>query len=500
MKELSSNFSPHGKADWGFGEVLRMSAPTCMTMLNVTILRFVDGLMVSRVSSDALSAQQVAGMSGFVLEAFVFGTLGIISTFVGQSFGEGRRYRCSRYAWAGVRLGVIFGLLCMPLILLARPIMSLYGHSPEVLGLQTVYVRYMVFSIILTCPSRALDQFFYGIHRPIIVFLAAITANIFNVGANYVLIFGKLGLPAMGLEGAAIGSCLAWALQLALLLAIFLSRPMNQAFGTRRTFKVPRRLYAQVLRFGWPAGLQFGNTMFCWNFFTSYLIGGVSPIYLNAHSIVMRYGLVTILPIVGIGTATTAIVGRYIGAGRPDIARKRTHSAIVLALLYVCIAGSTMVVLRYPLVRLMHNSSQARADDASDEEPTAAEAAKAAKAAADSQKIVRTATLLLICMMAFQLLDAPQMILHGALRGAGDTHWTMIVETVCAWTLEVGAGLLMVRYVPQLEGFGPYITSAVYLLVVGIFFAWRFESGAWRHIDIFGHKGQADDTPPSPAA
>jgi MATE family multidrug resistance protein len=193
---------------WGFAEVIWLCLPAVLTMLNSTLLRFVDGVMVSEVSQDALTAQYAGGLSSFVVESFFFGMLGILNTFVSQSLGRGKHKRCGRYAWAGLRMAVIFGTVTIPMFIFAPQVMGLLDHEPQVRVLETMYFRYMLIGICLVCPLRVIDQFFYGIHKPKIVFFTALIGNLFNVAVNYVLIYGKLGFPALGLKGAAIGSIL----------------------------------------------------------------------------------------------------------------------------------------------------------------------------------------------------------------------------------------------------------------------------------------------------
>ena len=94
-------------ATWGFGEMLRMAIPSSLMLMNAVILRFVDGLMVSRLGTEYLSAQTTAAAASLVIDAIVWGTLGIISAFVSQSLGQGRKRRCARYAWASTRLSLI---------------------------------------------------------------------------------------------------------------------------------------------------------------------------------------------------------------------------------------------------------------------------------------------------------------------------------------------------------------------------------------------------------
>ena len=216
------------KTSLGLREVLKMSWPASLTMLNTTLLRFVDGLMVSFVGPPAFSAQFNGGMVAFVPESFAMGVLTVVNTYVSQNFGAGRLRQTGLYAWAGLAVAYAYCCLVVPLVLFAGPIFALFGHAPDVTALETMFFRYMLLSILVTLPSRVLEQFFFGTHRPRIVLVCSIVSNVLNVAINYVLIFGKLGLPAMGLKGSAIGSLIAWTIQFMILLGVFLRRPCGK--------------------------------------------------------------------------------------------------------------------------------------------------------------------------------------------------------------------------------------------------------------------------------
>jgi MATE family multidrug resistance protein len=385
--------------------------------------------------------------------------------------GKGKDKQCGRYAWAGIRMAMVFSTITIPMFVFAPHLMGLMKHGASIQAMETMYFRYMLIGICLVCPLRVIDQFFYGIHKPKIVFLTALIGNAFNLAANYVLIYGKFGFPELGLKGAAIGSLLSWALMLTLQTTIFLRAKYHARYGTRNWHLKGRHLYGRVLRVGWPTGVQFINSMFCWTFFTVYLIGKLGPIYLAANSIIMRFGEVTIMPIIGIGTATTAIVGRYIGAGRPDIARKRTHTAIIVAVVYMAIAASLLIAFRHPMLRLMTVSET-----------------KAAAMTYSIDELISTAITLMLLLFGFQLFDAVAIIYCHALRGAGDTRFIMVAEGSLTWIFEVACGYLIIRYIPQWGPFGPYGATAMYLIILSLLCGWRFERGKWKHIDIFSRR------------
>lgn len=475
-------------------QVLRMSWPASLTMLNSTLMKFVDGFMVAQVGPIPFAAQFIGGIMSFAPESFLMGMLTVVNTYVSQNYGAGRRRRTAQYAWAGMLVALVAAAALAPLAVAAKPLFELIGSlrrtgqaDPELVRLQALYFRYMILGAGLTISIQVLHQFFYGVHRPKIVFAASVVANLFNVGANAVLIFGLLGFPAMGLEGAAIGTVMSWGLHVAILLAMFLSRPLHRLFATRRLRAVRLRQCVELIRLGWPAGVQLSNDIASWAVFTAVLVGMFGEAHLAATTAAMRYIGLSFMPAVGIGMATTALVGRHIGRGRPDLARKRAHTALLTAMIYMGLCGTAFWLFRYPMLSFLVK-----------EVPSATVTPEQAHRLA--REIIDTGATIMLCAAAFQLFDAVGIVYVGALRGAGDTLWPMIVTVCLSWSVILGGGYLAVTYLPQLASVGPWLAASAYVILMGLLLAWRFESGAWRRIDLLKRKAPPTELPPPAGA
>ncbi len=473
------------KPTLGVGEVLRMAVPAAAGMISATVMQFIDGIMVSRmVGPQALGAQFVSGILSFVPATIVMGICTVINTFVSQNLGAKRLRRCGQYAWHGLYLAAIFGTLMTPLALagpeLFRQIGRLIAHTggkvpaPEAIQMQIVYFRYLVLGMPLMLMARAMGQFYFGIHRPWIVVVVSLCAVVVNVAANYVLIGGLWIIPAMGLKGAAIGTVIGWGFAFVLLFVVFL-HPRHERYKTRSTWRVRVKFWRDILRVGWPAGMQFFIDILAWSVFNSVLVSYFGEAHKAASAAAIRYMHLSFMPAVGIGIACTAIVGRHIGQGRRDIARRRAHAAALIAVVYMGVCGLAFWTFRYPMIGLF-----AKVPDAA--------SMSADEAAAMHAAIVDIGVKVLICAAIFQCFDAIAIVFIGALRGAGDTFWPMLISFVLSWSMIVGGGYAAVRWLPQLESIGPWIAASVYIVFVGIVMAWRFESGAWQKIDLLKHR------------
>ncbi len=204
--------------------MLKLAGPIVITTVSFTLLQFVDRIMVSRLGTAALAAVLPAGFTASIPAACVMGVFAGLGTFVSQCYGRGQKKECTSYFWQAVYMGMAFSLLilaiCWPL---APAIFRSFGHEPEVVELEVIYFRIMLFGNISVVFVWAGVQFFMGIHRPLLSMYAALIAQVVNLIMNYALIFGKFGFPAMGIAGSAWGTVIGITVGGGIRMATFLS-------------------------------------------------------------------------------------------------------------------------------------------------------------------------------------------------------------------------------------------------------------------------------------
>jgi MATE family multidrug resistance protein len=460
-------------------EVLQIALPTALTMLSYPLMQFVDKLMVGQVGPLEVAAQGNGGIWAFAPMSVGMGLITVVNTYVSQNLGAGTPRNGPKYAWAAVWLSAGIWLLLLAWAAMLPWLFTALGHrelpdGERLYQMELSYAWTLLAGSILVIAGRGLHHFFFGLHRPGVVFLATVVGNVVNILANYVLIFGERGLPALdlpgipetpalGVLGAALGTVLGTAFELGIPLFIFLGRKLNDQLGTRAAWRLDLRAAKDILRLGWPGGFQFGNEMICWAIFMTGLVAVFGPDHLTAAWIVLTYMHLSFMPAVGFAVATTSLVGKYIGAGLPDEAVRRARIALALAVAYTSFWGLMFLLFRHELVAIFLGG------DATPQQ---------------AAEIIRIGGVLMICAAVFQAFDAIGIVYAGALRGAGDTIWPGIVTMLYSWTLIIGLGWLLVRFAPGLESLGPWIGSAVYIIMVGITLAWRFERGHWRSIRL----------------
>lgn len=458
-------------------EMLKLAAPTVATMVSYTAMQFVDGLMVSKIDPPDpayVAAQGNGGVWAFLPISFVMGMIGVVNTYVSQNLGAGKPERAPAYAWNAlwVSVGAYVFMLGYALVL---PSIFAAGDSNKparLLEMETQYAQILLVGSLLTMGTRSMAQFFYGLHRPAVVFVAAVCGNLVNVVGNWLLIYGRpeLGIPAMGVAGAAIATVIGTGVECAVPMAVFLSRRYNEQYRTRAAWRPSLSHARDIVRIGWAPAVMFGNEMACWAIFMTMLAGSFGVEHNTAGWIVLRYMHLSFMPAVGLSFAITSVVGKAIGAGRPDVARHKAKLGVTLAAVYMTLCAAAFVIFKDSLVGVFVP------------ETTAPEVAA---------KVIAIGTGILLIAAVFQLFDGIGIALIGALRGAGDTVVPGVATIFMAWTLIVGLGWLLTKLAPGLESRGPWIGAAVYIIVLGLFLLWRWNSGAWMRIKLLEHSAGA---------
>ncbi|MHC5022290.1 MAG: MATE family efflux transporter [Planctomycetota bacterium] len=480
--ESTSHPEPALASPRPLAEVWRIAWPTVLTMTSYTVMQFIDKLMVGQVGPLEVAAQGNGGIWAFTPIAVAMGFLTVVNTYVSQNLGAGRKESAPKYAWAALWMSAGIWLVFLLPIALVLPWLFAWMHDPATVSqldrlveLEAGYGRILLAGAILTLAGRSMHHYFFGLHRPKIITLSAIVGNLTNVVANYVLIFGEggipalglpgvPGMPAMGLYGAAWGTVIGTAVEVCIPMAIFLGPRMNRELATRRAWRPRLAPMRDLTRIGWPAAVQYGNELICWSLFMTVLVGEFGEDHMTAGWIALGYMHLSFMPAVGFSVAVTSIVGKYIGAGEPDTAVARARLGLLLAVGYMTVCAVLFFVLRRPLIAAFVGGPEVTAEQ--------------------SARIIEIGAKLLICAAVFQTVDAFGIIYTGALRGAGDTVWPGVVTMIYSWAFIVGAGWLMIWYFPQLESIGPWIAASLYIILFGITMCIRFERGRWRSIRL----------------
>ena len=466
-------------------EVWSLAWPTVLTMTSFTIMQFVDKLMVSKVGPLEVAAQGNAGTWAFAVIATVMGVVTVVNTYVSQHLGAGSPEKGPKYAWSAGWMAVFFwAIIILPWSFLIHHVFKfIHEGKDELISLETEYAVYTLVGSLFLLVGRGFSQYFFGMHKPKIITVSTVIANVINVTANYILIFGEEGIPsllpgipgtpALGLKGAAIATVIGMFMEMLIPFLIFIGPKFHKQYLTRSAWRPCIQTMREIFRLGWPGSIQWGNEIICWALFMTVFVGTFGTNDMAAGWIALGYLHLSFMPAVGINVAVNSIVGKHIGAGNPDVAVSRARVGVSMAAIYMSVCAVIFIIFRHDFIAWFVSGA-----DTPPEEKAA---------------IIEIGAKMLIMVAIFQTIDALGIVYTGALRGAGDTVWPGVVTAIYSWVLIVGGGWIAITFFSDIGSIGPWIAASTYVILIGITMAIRFEKGGWRSIDLLGRNTIEDE-------
>lgn len=380
----------------------QLAAPVVLTQVATMMLGVVDTLMVGHVGVEALGAVALGHLWTFGTLVFAMGLLFGIDPIVSQAHGARQRARMGHALQRGIVLALLISVPCGVLWLYSGPALRLLGQDPALADGAAAYTRVQVWSVPFFLVYTVLRQYLQGrgIMRPAL--LTAVAANLFNVGANWVLIFGELGVPAMGSTGAGVATALTRLFLLVSLLAVVWRAQLLRGGWVPwdRSALRPSGL-AELAHFGLPVGVQMGLEVWAFQLCTL-LAGLLGATALAAHTIVLNLASLSFMVPLGISFASVTRVGNRLGAGDPEGAQRAAWVAFGMGAAAMGSSALLFVLLRHQLP-LLYTSER---------------------------EVVALAATILPIAACFQLVDGVQAVGAGILRGMGNTRPAAAINVV----------------------------------------------------------------------
>jgi MATE family multidrug resistance protein len=389
-----------------------LAGPVVLAELGWMAMGVVDTLMVRHLGPAAIGAVGIGSTLYMAIGVFGIGVLLALDPLVAQAYGARRLDECHRWLWHGLAMALF---LTMPLTLLGLSLpaaLRTLGVHPEVLPLTESYLWIVNWSLLPLLLYGAARRYLQGMSvvRPIM--LALISANLINAVANWVLVNGRLGLPALGVAGAAWAT---FASRVHMALVLFVAISMRDRRAPQRLRSTPRHLelsrLLRLLRLGLPAAGQLTLEVGVFGATTA-LAGKLAPISLATHQIALNLWGVSFMVPLGIASAASVLVGQAIGRDDPIGARDAGRTAILVGCLFMC--GAAILFLAVPEVLV--------------------------GAFTFDQAVITTGSRLLIVCSIFQVFDALQVLATGALRGLAETRSPMLWNLFGHWAVGLPLG------------------------------------------------------------
>ena len=392
--------------------LLKLAGPVILAEIGWMVMGIVDTMMVGPLGPAAIGA---AGLGSGVFTAIAIFGMGLmlgLDAYVSQTHGAGDEAECRRWLHSGVWLAAMVGPPIVALTWLLYESLEAWGLHPEIRVLVGPYLRGLSWGAIPLLFYAAFRRYLQGMHVVRPVMLALVTANLINALGNWILIYGHLGAPALGVEGSA------WATTVArtwmagfLLVAIALEHRSRLDRQPHVPWTLDIARIRRLVALGFPAASQVTLEVGVFAAATA-LAGKLDPVSSGSHQIALNIAALAFMVPLGLSSAGAVRVGHAIGARDESRAVLAGWTALATGAVIMAIIG--LVLFLWPAVLI--------------------------SAFTTDQRVIDIGVRLLAIAAAFQLFDGTQAVVTGVLRGIGETRMPMVINVIGHWLFGLPVG------------------------------------------------------------
>lgn len=426
---------------------ISLAVPVVIGQLGQYLMGFIDSLMIGQLSYVHLSASSLANIMFFILTVIGLGVSFAISPLVAESSGAENHERTGDYlrqgTWVGLGLGLLIGLG----VYFSADLLPLMDQPEEDVRLATSYTRILSISVIPMLLFLIFKQFTDGLSLTVPAMIVTLLGLGFNVLANWMLIFGKWGMPRLELDGAGWGTLASRTFMMLLMVGYVLFAKRFKYLNLRKgwlTFK--GNVIKKILQIGIPSGLQYFSEVAAFGGSTL-MIGWLEngSAYRAAHQIAIQMAAMAFMVVMGTSAAASIRVGTALGKHEPLQVRRAGTAGIVLAALFMCFAAITFILGRHLFPPFF----------------------------TEDAFVLEIAANLMIIAAAFAIFDGIQAVGVGILRGMQDVNIPTLITIVVYWVINLPLGYAL--GFPLGFGItGIWIGFVVSLMLASGFLSWRF--------------------------
>ena len=442
----------HFKKDTLF-ELARIALPMVVSQGTFAVMIFTDRYFMSQIDSVHMAAALGGGVAAFFSFCFFTGLLSYANALTAQYLGAGELAKCSKV----VTQGIVITIMCSPFLVIityfVSGIFENVGHDPIQVELEKTYYIILMLGVIITLTKTCLSSYFAGIGRTRVVMICDVCGLLFNVPLCYVMVFGKIGLPALGIVGAGVSTIIASLFACILFIVFYLRKEHRDKFSVMSSFQIDWGVLRRFWRLGFPSGLELFLNVAAFNLFLL-MFQGYGIVEGASAAIVFNWDLLSFVPMIGLNIGVISLIGRFVGAN--DMARtdEVMSAGFFLGIVYSAILAVLYITFRFPLVEVFSPPE------------------------GDFSEIRDLSAFMMIGLSSYVIADAMIIITGGVLRGAGDTRWLMYASVGLHWAM-----LIAQYYVILVWEFGPrvsWLTFCAMIFAIAIVYIWRLQNGVWR--------------------
>ena len=399
-----------------FSYNLKLSTPVILGLLGHTLVGMIDNIMVGKLDPINLAAVSLGNSYIFVAMSLGIGFSAAITPIVAEAHSERNNEKLKTSFINGFILCLFLGIFLYGSILLLKGTLIYLDQPQEVVRLALPYIDIVAISLIPLLLFQALKQFVDGLSKTIYPMYATVLANIINVIINYILIFGMLGFPKLGIIGAAIGTLVSRFIMFSFLFYMLMNKEIIYDYiSDLKSFVYNRFMIKKILSLGFPTSLQM---FFEVGLFTSaiWLSGLLGEIPQSANQIVLNISSMTFMVASGLSVSAAIRAGNQKGLKNYKELKRISLSILLLGICFASIFSLVIYLLRdyLPYIYIDINNQENYFENI---------------------RIVSIASKLFIIVAIFQLVDSAQVTALGTLRGMQDVKIPTIIVFIAYWII-----------------------------------------------------------------
>ena len=427
------------------GPMLRLALPVVLAELGWMAMGIVDTIMVAPLGPSAIAAAGIGTSVHMAFAVFGMGLLLGLDTLVSQAYGAGDHRDCHRWLVHGLVMGAA---LTVPVVAACAAVwwgIPHFGFHVDVQPLLRGYFGVVIWSTVPLLLYAAVRRYLQGMHVVAPIAFALVTANLMNAVANWALIYGHGGLPALGVPGAAWATMASRVYMLGVLLAAawWIDRRRSSGLAEVSTH-LSRERFVRLWQLGFPAATQVTLEVGVFGLATA-LAGRLDPVSSAAHQLALNIAGASFRVPLGVASAGAVRVGNRVGANDPRGAARAGWTAILLGACFMLLMALAFFAWPRTLIGLF----------------------------SPGEAVVELGASLLLVAAVFQLFDGLQAVATGVLRGLGDTRMAMVVNLAGHWFL--GLPVAYALCFPLGYGVrGLWMGLSLGLIVCGVVLTWHW--------------------------
>lgn len=427
--------------------MLALAGPVVLAEVGWVMMGIVDTIIVGPLGPAAIGSVGIGSILFLALAIFGMGLLLGLDTLVSHAYGAGRLDECHRWLLHGILLSLIGAPVLTAVALVGILLLPSWGFPPEVLSLTVPYLHVITWSLLPLLLYASFRRYLQALGIVAPITFALVTANLINAVAAWALVYGHLGLPAMGTTGSAVATLISRIYLAAVLLAavVWYDRQHHISLFTI-TWRPKKRSLVRLLRLGLPAATQVTLELGVFAA-ASALAGRLDPVSLASHQIALNLASLTFMVPLGVASAGAVRVGHAIGRRDAQAASRSGWVALILGAGFMSTAALIFIAVPRPLIGIFTSN----------------------------EAVLAMGRQLLLVAAMFQLFDGLQGVSTGVLRGLGDTRTPMLSNLAGHWLLGLPVGYALCFW----WGWGVvglWVGLSLGLVAIGVFLVLT-----WKH-------------------